>query len=201
MKISHHELAAFIPLLKDDTPKTLLHIGCGQANPERLPECFKVGTWKELTLDIDPRVQPDIVATITDMTPVAADSVDAVWSSHNLEHLEGYQVHTAMQEIHRVLKPGGFVLITLPDVQKICQIIANGGLEEVLYRSPVGPITPLDVLFGHQDSIARGNTYMAHRTAFDAARLSEQLHKTGFNEIRVRKGNAFDLWAVALKEI
>lgn len=199
MKISHHELSAFIPLLKDDNPKTLLHIGCGQANPERLPDCFKNGTWQEITLDIDPRVEPSIVASITDMNPVKDGSIDAVWSSHNLEHLEGYAVPKAMKEIHRVLKPGGFVLITLPDIQKICQIIANGSLEEVLYRSPVGPITPLDVLFGHQDSIARGNHFMAHRTGFDAARLSDQLHKTGFNEIRVRKGNAFDLWAIALK--
>ena len=199
MKISHHELAAFIPLLKDDTPKTLLHIGCGQANPERLPECFKKGTWQEVTLDIDPRVEPSIVASITDMHPVMDGSIDAVWSSHNLEHLEGPMVPKALNEIHRVLKPGGFVLITLPDIQKICQIIANGGLEEVLYHAPVGPITALDVLFGHQDSIARGNHFMAHRTGFDAARLRALLHKSGFKEIRIRKGNALDLWALGLK--
>jgi hypothetical protein len=40
-----------------------------------------------LRLDIDKNVNPDIVGTMLDMSAVADASVDAVFSSHNIEHL------------------------------------------------------------------------------------------------------------------
>jgi len=198
MKITQEDLAHFVPSLRLPGNKTLLHIGCGTASPERLPDCFKSVQWQEVKLDIDPKVKPDIVASLTDMSAVASASVDAVWSSHNIEHLEGFQVDGALREIRRVLKPGGFALITLPDLQRIAELIAQGRGDDVMYTSPAGPITPLDMLFGHQASLARGNHYMAHRTGFTAKRLGKMLAEAGFGEVRVLKGRSFDLWAVAL---
>nr|WP_019367388.1 class I SAM-dependent methyltransferase [Pseudomonas luteola] len=198
MKITHNDLASFIPSLHQPGEKTLLHIGCGTAGPERLPECFKSSIWREVRLDINPNVKPDIVASLTDMSAVEDASVDAVWSSHNLEHLEGFEVPGALAEIRRVLKPCGFALITLPNLQRIAQLIAEGRGEEVIYTSPAGPITPLDMLFGHQASLARGNRYMGHRTGFTAERLGNKLTEAGFEEVRVLKGRSFDLWAVAV---
>lgn len=198
MKITQEDLAQFVPSLRAPGRKTLLHVGCGSASPERLPNCFKSAQWHEVKLDVDPKVKPDIVASLTDMSVVASASVDAVWSSHNIEHLEGFQVPQALQEIRRVLKPGGFALITLPDLQRIAELIAQGRGDDELYTSPAGPITPLDMLFGHQASLARGNHYMAHRTGFTAERLGKKLTEAGFEEVRVLKGKSFDLWAVAV---
>jgi len=198
MKITQEDLAQFVPSLRMPGDKTLLHVGCGSASPERLPDCFKSAQWQEVKLDVDPKVKPDIVASLTDMSVVASASVDAVWSSHNIEHLEGFQVPQALREIRRVLKPGGFALITLPDLQRIAELIAQGRGDDVMYTSPAGPITPLDMLFGHQASLARGNHYMAHRTGFTAKRLGKKLTEAGFGEVRVLKGKSFDLWAVAL---
>ena len=198
MNISHADLARFIPALDIPGPKALLHIGCGTAPRSRLPECFKTREWQEIRLDINPAVKPDIIASLTDMSVVPSASADAVWSSHNLEHLEGFEVAGALAEIRRVLKPGGFALITLPDLQRIAQLIAEGRGEEVMYTSPAGPITPLDMLFGHQASLARGNRYMGHRTGFTAERLGKTLTEAGFEEVRVLKGKSFDLWAVAV---
>lgn len=198
MNISHADLARFIPALGIPGPKALLHIGCGTAPRSRLPECFKTPEWQEIRLDINPAVKPDIIASLTDMSVVPSASADAVWSSHNLEHLEGFEVAGALAEIRRVLKPGGFALITLPDLQRIAQLIAEGRGEEVMYTSPAGPITPLDMLFGHQASLARGNRYMGHRTGFTAERLGNKLTEAGFQEVRVLKGKSFDLWAVAV---
>ncbi|WP_418643853.1 class I SAM-dependent methyltransferase [Stutzerimonas kunmingensis] len=200
MKITQEDLAQFVPSLRLPGNKTLLHIGCGTASPERLPDCFKSAQWHEVKLDVDPKVKPDIVASLTDMSVVASASVDAVWSSHNIEHLEGFQVAGALGEIRRVLKPGGFALITLPDLQRIAELIAQGRGDDVMYTSPAGPITPLDMLFGHQASLARGNHYMAHRTGFTAERLGTKLAEAGFGEVRVVKGRSFDLWAVALND-
>lgn len=198
MKITHEDLARFIPNLRQPAERVLLHVGCGTARQERLPECFKTGEWREVRLDIDPGVQPDIVADLTDMQAVPDTCADAIWSSHNLEHLEGYDVPTALAEFRRVLKPGGFALINLPDLQRIAELIVAGQVDQILYRSPAGPITPLDMLFGHQASLQRGNHYMAHRTGFTAERLAHQLNEAGFEEVRVIKGTAYDLWAVAI---
>lgn len=199
MKITHDDLASFIPSLRQPGPraKTLLHVGCGSAGPERLPDCFKASDWKEIRLDINPAHKPDIVASLTDMSAVENASMDAVWSSHNLEHLEGFQIPQALAEIRRVLKPGGFALITLPNLEHIAQLIVEGKVDQVIYVSPAGPITPLDILFGHQASQEQGDYYMAHRTGFTAERLGRKLTEAGFAEVRVRQGNSFDLWAVA----
>lgn len=198
MQITHDDLAAFIPSLKRPGPRTLLHIGCGTASPNRMPACFQGSDWREVKLDIDPTVRPDIVASITDMAAVADASVDAVWSSHNLEHLETHEVPTALKEIRRVLHPGGFALINLPNLERIAQLITQGRLDEVLYTSPAGPVTALDMLFGHRASIQRGNLFMAHRTGFTAQRLGAQLTQAGFCEARITPGTSYDLWAVAI---
>ena len=68
---------------------------------------FNTPEWHELRLDIDPSVGPDVVGTMTDMAEVISESVDAIFSSHNLEHLEAHEVPVALQEFRRVLKPDG----------------------------------------------------------------------------------------------
>ena len=178
--------------------QTVLHVGCGPANPAKLHSTFRTPLWKEIRLDIDPACQPDIVATIVHMPMVATVSHDAVWSSHNLEHLEAHNVTQALREFHRVLKPGGFLLITLPDLQKIAELVAADKLEDPAYVSAAGPIAPLDMIYGHRPSIAAGNAFMAHRTGFTARSLVSHLHAAGFVNIQYKRVN-FDLWARAEK--
>lgn len=180
--------------------RIVLHVGCGAPNPEKLPAAFFArGEWRELRLDIDPNVAPDIEASITDMAVVADASVDAVWSSHNVEHLFAHEVPIALAEFHRVLRPGGFALITLPDLQQVAALIAEGRLEEAAYLSNSGPIAPLDILYGHRASIAGGNHFMAHRTGFTATTLDGALRRAGFATVQVARDGHYALWATAVK--
>lgn len=179
------------------TQRLLLHVGCGVENRDRVPEYFHDANWREIRLDIDPRVKPDIVGSTTDLGAVADESMDAIWSSHNLEHLNSYEVPMALAEFKRVLKPDGFLLLSLPDLRAIARRIAADQLLEPLYHSAVGPIRPLDVVFGHQPSLAKGNSFMAHRTGFTATTLGQSLIEAGFHEVRVHEGLRWDLWAIA----
>ncbi|TAN48593.1 MAG: methyltransferase domain-containing protein [Methylococcaceae bacterium] len=180
--------------------KTVLHVGCGPRNPAKLHETFRTPEWREIRLDINEKVAPDIIGSITDMHMVADASMDAVWSSHNLEHLYPHEVPRALGEFSRVLKADGFALITLPDLQRVAELIAEDKLDEPAYQSPAGPITPLDILYGLRKSLAAGNLYMAHRTGFTAKTLGKALINAGFAQARLRRDDHFNLWAVGYKK-
>jgi len=113
--------------------------------------------------------------------------------------LYAHEVPIALAEFFRVLKPGGLALVTLPDLQSVAAAVASDRLEETLYVSSVGPICPIDVLFGHGPSIRDGNVFMAHKTGFTAKTLRQKLEAAGFSDVQVERGDCVDLWAVARK--
>ncbi|HWH75291.1 MAG TPA: methyltransferase domain-containing protein [Methylibium sp.] len=181
--------------------KTFLHVGCGPKRKNSTTPAFATDEWTEVRLDIDVAIQPDIVGTMTDMSAVATASVDAVFSSHNVEHLYPHEVPMALAEFRRVLRPGGFVVITCPDLQAVAQLIAEDKLTEPAYVSAAGPITPLDILYGHRPPMAAGNLYMAHRCGFTQKVLTATLQAAGFPTVAaLRRARSFDLWALATVE-
>jgi hypothetical protein len=132
-------------------------------------------------------VKPDVIASITDMQIVSDASVDAIYSSHNVEHLYPHEVPLALREMNRVLKSTGFAFIKLPDLQEVARYVADGKLEDPLYISPVGAIAPLDIIYGHRPALARGNTFMAHRTGFTATTLASALIAAGFVAVMMQR--------------
>lgn len=182
-------------------PKTVLHVGCGAPNPKKLQATYRKADWRELRFDIDASVKPDIVGDMLDMQGVEDASVDAVFSSHNIEHLFAHQVPIALKEFHRVLKPGGHVLITCPDLQAIAALVAAGRLDEPAYMSPAGWISALDVIYGYGKAIARGNTFMAHKTGFTKGSLTKALTRSGLVNVECILGKEFDLWACGVKPL
>ena len=178
---------------------TFLHVGCGHKRKDRTTAGF--ADWKELRFDIDDTVLPDLVGTMTDMSSVASASVNAIFSSHNIEHLYPHEVPKALAEFVRVLSDDGFAVITCPDIQSVCALVAEDKLTEPAYTSPAGPISPLDILYGHRASMAQGNLYMAHRCGFTERVLTGTLKTAGFASVASIKRGApfFDLWALASK--
>lgn len=181
------------------TLKTVLNVGCGPRGRPHGFAGFDQG-WTELRLDIDPAVEPDVVGTMTDMSAVATGSVDAVVSSHNIEHLYPHEVPLALAEFVRVLKPDGRVLITCPDLQSVCARVAQGELASPLYESDAGPISALDIMYGHRGAMAAGNLFMAHRCGFTLQVLADTLQACGFPRTAgIARPEAFDLWVVGSK--
>ena len=182
--------------------KKLLHIGCGMDTIKDLDVSrFADEGWHEVRFDINPDVKPDIVGDMTDMSMIETGSMDAVYSAHNIEHLYPHQVLPALREFNRVLAPDGFLVITCPDIQTVAQHVAAGRLMEPLYHSPAGPISALDILYGHASYIGQGMTYMAHKCGFVYSVLTSSLYEVGFgNVFGGRRPEKFDLWALAAKQ-
>ena len=183
------------------TSKTILHVGPGhKKSGAKLPPVFQSREWKEIRLDIDPANEPDILGSMLDMAAVADASVDAIFSAHNIEHVYAYEVPAVLKEFLRVLKPAGFLVATCPDLQTVCALVAEGKLTDTAYKSKAGPITPLDILYGHGAALAAGHHYMAHKGGFTEKSLVEALRASGFATVASKRRLAgFDLWAVASK--
>jgi predicted SAM-dependent methyltransferase len=159
--------------------KTLLNVGCGFSNKSEL-KGFDNDDWEEIRLDIDSTVKPDIVGTLTDMSLVETGSVDAVYSSYNLDHIYAHEVPIALKEFYRVLNEDGIALVKCPDIQSVCELIAQDKLFEPLYDSVLGPIYPIDVIYGNRQEIQLGNEYMAKKVGFTYSLLNKAFAAAGF---------------------
>ena len=178
--------------------KKLLHVGCGPKTQKNL-KGFNSDNWIEYRLDIDNQHNPDILGSIIDLNAVQNMSMDAVYSAHNIEHIFAHEVKIALKEFNRVLKENGYLVITCPDLQVLGEAIANDKLNEPIGNSKSGPISPIDIIYGHRGFIAQGHTFMAHKTGFTYKTLSEVIFESGFKMIY---GNRFhyDLWLIAFKK-
>ncbi len=187
------------PFLRVSIVKSLLHVGCGRRGNQAPTGGFNPGIWHEIRVDIDPGVEPDVVANILDLSVIEAGSVDAVLSSHNIEHLFAHEVPVALGEFRRVLGDDGFLVIGCPDLQSVAALIAADRLTDTAYDSPAGPITPLDILYGFRPALRDGQHYMAHRCGFTERVLNASLIHAGFAQIRSLRNRpgSLDLWAIA----
>jgi len=184
--------------------RRFLHVGCGVNKKNRTTKGFNTENWEELRFDIDESVNPDFVGSMTDISAIETEAVDALFSSHNIEHLYAHEVPLALKEFFRVLSPDGFCVITCPDLKSVARLVAEDKLLETAYTSPAGPIAPLDILYGFRPSMARGNLFMAHRCGFTQQVLRGVISAAGFLSVATfERGYApfFDLWALGSKRV
>jgi predicted SAM-dependent methyltransferase len=188
--------------LSEPAPRIFLHVGCGSSRRDETTPAFAGPRWRELRFDIDPEAEPDILGSMTDMAAVPSASVDALFSSHNIEHLYDNDVPVALGEFRRVLRPDGFAVITCPDLQSVAALIAADRLEEPAYESAAGPIAPHDIVYGLRTALAAGNLFMAHRCGFTQETLDRRILAAGFQTVAsLCRPAEFDLWVVATKRM
>ncbi len=180
--------------------KTLLNVGCGPIGSPKI-RGFDNGDWREIRLDIDERVNPDIVGTLTDMKLVETASVDAVHSAYNIDHIYPHEVPIALAEFYRVLKEDGIVYIRCPDIQIIGETVVKDRLLDVLYESPAGSISPIDIIYGNRQEIVEGNEYMAKKCGFTYSVLNMVFWEAGFKtRYGGRNQDTYELSLIAFKQ-
>lgn len=193
--IAQQDYSSLSQSLIHSDKKLFLNVGSGPKNPARIPKIFQTDEWQEIRLDSDAAVEPDLIGSMTDLSTVPDQSVDALYSYHNLKALYHHEVPLALSEFRRVIKTEGFAVITLPDIQKVAEYVAQGKIEEPLYTSPAGPITPIDILYGLGAALATGNTSAAHKTAFTPNSLKQKMEAAGFQDVKISE-DGFNFWAL-----
>jgi predicted SAM-dependent methyltransferase len=139
-----------------------LHIGGRQSHPD----------WK--ILDVQSRPEVDYVSDASKLNLFEDDSVDAIYSSHVLEHFHykiNDEVFNTLKEWHRVLRPGGKLLISVPDLKTICELYLKTNLV------PEEKFRLMGIIFGGQV-----NLYDVHKVGFDFDILGMYLKWTGFEQ-------------------
>ncbi len=82
----------------------------------------------------------------------------------------------------------------------MCALVADNKLTEVAYNSQAGPITPLDILYGHGAALQAGYHFMAHKTGFTEKSLNQELKSAGFTALASKQRMRWlDLWALGTK--
>lgn len=137
-----------------------------------------IGGWEKredwLILDALPGPIVDYVGNCNDLSFLADQSCSEVYASHVLEHL-GYngEIQKALKGIHRVLKPGGRLRISVPDLETLCRLFLHSSLDFNM-RFHV-----MRMMFG-----GRATDYDVHYVGLNFEFLGTFLHETGFRDIR-----------------
>lgn len=95
---------------------TILEVGAGR-NPRRgrfVPPGERTTSW--WSLDLAPEARPHLVGDV-EALPLRAASVDTVVSLEVLEYV--LRPDLGLSEIHRVLRPGGHLLVSVPFVHRM----------------------------------------------------------------------------------
>jgi SAM-dependent methyltransferase len=171
-------------LLDAPSPGALLHVGCGYSP---LPDFLTIHNYVETRLDIDPRCEPDVVASMTDLGDIGA--FDLVFSHHSLEHLAPHDVGVALKEFQRVLTPSGAAIVFVPDLEGVAPT------DDVLFVSPAGPIAGLDLFYGLRAALI-DQPYMAHQTGFVSDTLRSALEAAGFARVVIERLPDHNLLAI-----
>jgi len=70
--------------------------------------------WKTLDLVASPEV--DYVADCLNLAQFGENSIEALYASHVLEHVPYTDLEATLTEWHRVLMPGGKLIVAVPDI-------------------------------------------------------------------------------------
>ena len=136
-----------------------LHLGCGGQNWEGFVDIDAYPSFD---------TKPDMICDITAL-PYEENTVDEIWLIHVFEHLYLWDADDAVAHWHKMLKPGGKLVIEVPCMDKI---LHNYQTKETDPR-----LTILGI-FGEQ---LEGQPEMIHKWCYTKNGLRRMFEKRGFD--------------------
>jgi len=88
-----------------------------------------------INIDINPRWNPDVVADGASMPMFENASAEIVVCHHTLEHYGCGEAKQMIKECHRILAPGGSLLVFVPDMMALAQMWISGKLSTQVYMT------------------------------------------------------------------
>jgi len=148
-----------------------LHVGCGSVRMEGY-----------VNIDIVPTPATDLVQNVVDLPMVQKNSVEEIFLHSVFEHLYAYEQEQALREWHRVLRPGGrLVMQWIPDFDLVA--------EAYVKRSP-GATRPVFDLweayrYTHGDPRPDNSPGQLHKDLFTKEKVRQLLLATGFEVVTI----------------
>ena len=171
-----------------------LHIGPGPG--------WKKPTGEWVTLDVDP-TRGDVVIDLNNFErlPFEDDSVACCYGSHIFEHVSIFSSQRLFKECYRVLVPGRYFRLVLPDVRRSIEEYLRGNTKYRLFQRrkehgihPEGleDYTIFECL--REDFISPsgqpgllGDRALAHQNAWDFETIVADLRRAGFRAEEILK--------------
>ncbi len=115
--------------------------------------------------------------------PFNANTVDAIFHEHVMEHIDRYQGFLLLKECYRLLKPGGVLRIVMPDASKYIRSYLDEEHQFINSWRP-GRLTPMMAL---QEEFYN----FGHRAIYDYATLELFCRTAGFSVVESKQfGNS-----------
>lgn len=155
----------------EDGQKLILEVGANQK-----PQAQFIEQWsgaKILTLDVDEKQNPDIIADAADMPPELYGKLDGFLASHVLEHFSYWQTEKVLSGWVKCLKDGGELHILVPSLEWAAREVLSDNPSPAVYAQ----------LYAGQV-----NQWDVHLTGFTMRKLRQLFEKVGVNCNTARTG-------------
>ena len=112
--------------------------------------------------------------------PFQAGTVDVIYSSHMLEHLDRGAAREFLVEAYRVLRPAGWIRIVVPDLERYIREYGSTGDADALIDHLR---LSMPKACGSERLVQRVVGFRGHRWMYDSASLARLLESSGFTEV------------------
>jgi SAM-dependent methyltransferase len=140
-----------------------LHLGCGTIHIDGY-----------CNVDISALSTVDIVDDVKNLKNFPDNYADSIYACHVLEHFAHDEVIPVLGRWFKVLKPGGELRVSVPDIDRIVKIYVKNWNH---FQTP-GNTPWIGLLYGGQ-----GDPYDFHKTGFNFCWLSKLLKDVGFEDV------------------
>ena len=150
-------------LIRDKGGK--LHLGCGTDYLDGY-----------INIDSSPDVGADLVMDVSRLVYFRDECIERIECYHFIEHLDYYFAIRMLKQFYRILKPGGMVLMELPNfdvcVRSLGQYFENNGFDLAMCG-----------IYGHPPAITEDGISQLHKWGWTFAALENELDKIGFTGV------------------